>query len=249
MRSDVHNGAMKDQLTLPTRLVLWDVDHTLINTGGVGREAFSEAFHAATGLRLKEMADPSGLTEGDIFRKTAKAHGITDPEQLFPAFARQLAQAYEARVELLRTRGRALAGAHSALKAVAEWPGVIQGVLTGNLREVARLKLAAFGLDEYINWSLSAFAEDGSARTQLVDAARARAHRATGHPFLGNHTVLIGDTINDVETALRTGTSIIAVTTGRFTAAQLRSAGADTVLPSLEDPTFGVTLNTLLATA
>jgi phosphoglycolate phosphatase-like HAD superfamily hydrolase len=237
---------MNDRPAVPTRLVLWDVDHTLINTGGVGREAFSAAFSATTGLTQAETVDPSGLTEGDIFRRTATAHGILDPESLFSAFAGHLAQAYESRLDRLRARGRALDGAHDALKFIVERPKVVQGVLTGNLRAVAHLKLAAFGLDEYIDWNISAFAEDGSHRTELVDAARSRAQRSTAGSFRGGRTILIGDTLNDVETALRTSASIIAVATGRFAATQLRAAGANEVVASLDDSTFVGALHALL---
>jgi phosphoglycolate phosphatase len=233
---------MHDKHPAPTRLVLWDVDHTLIATGGVGRVAFAEAFHAATGLPLGEMADPSGLTEGEIFRRTATAHGIAEPDAIFSGFAHHLAHAYQSRIDLLTSKGCALPGARTALQHLAARPGLLQGVLTGNLSGVAKVKLAAFGLDGFVNWNVSAFAEDGSERTELVDAARARARKVTGHSFDGDRTVLVGDTVNDVQTAVRTGADVIAVATGKFTAAQLRAAGAQTVLASLQDPRLGAAL-------
>jgi phosphoglycolate phosphatase-like HAD superfamily hydrolase len=233
---------MQDKHPAPTRLVLWDVDHTLIATGGVGRVAFAEAFHAATGLPLREMADPSGLTEGEIFRRTATAHGIAEPDALFNGFAYELARAYESRTDLLTSKGRALPGARLVLQNLAERSDLLQGVLTGNLSGVARVKLAAFGLNGFVNWDVSAFAEDGAERAELVHAARARARTVAGHSFDGNRTILFGDTVNDVQTAVRTGATVIAVATGTFKDAQLRAAGARTVLASLEDPGLGAVL-------
>jgi phosphoglycolate phosphatase-like HAD superfamily hydrolase len=240
---------MEARVNTPTCLVLWDVDHTLISTGGVGREAFSEAFRRATGLELVEMADPSGLTEGDIFRKTAASHGIANAEALFPAFADSLAQAYESRIDQLRSRGAVLPGASAALRSVGRLPRTVQGVLTGNLREVARVKLTAFDLEGFVEWRLSAFAEDGSERAELVAAARARACAVTGNSYHGSRTVLIGDTINDVQTALKTEAAVIAVATGHFSAADLHAAGAEHVLTSLDDPRFVGMLNDLLTSA
>lgn len=231
----------------PSHLVLWDVDHTLIRTGGIGREAFAEAFARATGSAMGEMTDPSGRTEGDIFRQTAAAHGITEPESLFPAFSRCLAAAYESRLKTLQIHGNVLAGARAALKALEGNPDVVQGVLTGNLRDVARIKLAAFDLDTHVDWHISAFAEDGSERTELVEAARMRALNSIGRPFLGSHTILIGDTVNDVDAAIQANASVIAVASGRFTVAELHAAGAEVVLTDLEEPLFSATLRSLLA--
>jgi phosphoglycolate phosphatase-like HAD superfamily hydrolase len=231
----------------PSHLVLWDVDHTLIRTGGIGREAFAEAFERVTGSSMVEMTDPSGRTEGDIFRQTATAHGITEPESFFPAFSRYLAEAYESRLEALQTHGRALAGAPAALKALEDNPDVVQGVLTGNLRDVARIKLAAFDLDTHVDWRISAFAEDGSERRELVEAARKRALNSVGRPFLGSRTILIGDTVNDVDAAIQASATVVAVASGRFTVADLRAAGAEVVLTDLEEPHFSAALSSLLA--
>lgn len=227
--------------------MLWDVDHTLVDTGGVGREAFAESFERATGLTLRNMIDPSGLTEGDIFRQTARAHGIVDPEPFFARFVSSMISGYASRFEQLQSQGRALPGARAALAALAARPEVLQAVLTGNLREVARLKLAAFGLDQFIAWEFSASAEDGSDRLELLDAARERALTNAELFFGSERTMIIGDTANDVRTALRGDVSVIAVASGRFTVSELRDAGAHVVLTSLDGAPFDAALSSFLA--
>lgn len=219
----------------PRILVLWDIDHTLIKTGGLGRELFAHAFHAATGTPMLHMAAPAGRTEAVTFRETAALHGL-DGTTAYPAFATALADAYRDHIQELRARGRMLPGAHESLTALAARPEVVQGVLTGNLKAVAEVKLAAFGLTAFIDASVGAFADDGNTRADLVHAARTRAHQAYGHHFPGTATILIGDTPNDVTAAKATGAIVIAVASGLYTTEQLAHAGAEMVVPDLTDP-------------
>jgi phosphoglycolate phosphatase-like HAD superfamily hydrolase len=81
------------------RLVLWDIDHTLIETGGVGGEVFRTAFEHVTGKAIEELADVTGRTEQVIFADTLKLHGLTDPGDYFPKFTQALADEYRARFE------------------------------------------------------------------------------------------------------------------------------------------------------
>lgn len=135
-----------------TRLVLWDIDHTLIETGGVGGEVFHTAFEAAIGRAMKRIADVSGRTEPDIFREALELHGIRDPGDYFDRFAEAQAAEYLKRADDMRSRGRALPGAAEALARVAETPGVIQSLLTGNTRPAAEAKLRIFALCDHIDF-------------------------------------------------------------------------------------------------
>lgn len=230
----------------PSLLVLWDIDHTLIKTGGVGRELSAIAFEAATGIPMRDMADPAGRTELTLFRETAAAHSIANPDERFPAFSKALAEAYEQHTDDLRERGRALPGAHKTLAGLAAEAHIAQGALSGNLRAVAEIKLKAFGLDTFIDLRISAFAEDSETRPGLVSVARNRAAQLHGNDFGGAATVLIGDTPNDVTAANTTDASVIAVASGRFTTEQLLAAGARNVVTDLTNPAV---LATLLARA
>jgi phosphoglycolate phosphatase-like HAD superfamily hydrolase len=222
-------------LTSAARLVLWDIDHTLISTEGIGREIYREAFEQTTGQPMQRQADPTGRTEPEIFRDTLAIHGIEPSDQLFADFADALAAGHRAKLPLLQQRGHALPGALQALQALHETPGVIQSVLTGNIKPVAIIKLAAFGLDRYLDFEIGAYGSDDPVRANLVEIARRRANQKYGLAFDEDSTVLIGDTPSDVATAHQGGAAIIAVSSGGSDMVELRAAGAEIILPDLTD--------------
>jgi phosphoglycolate phosphatase-like HAD superfamily hydrolase len=159
---------------MATILVLWDIDHTLIETRGVGGEIYAEAFRAATGHPLDKMPALAGRTEPVIFREALKAHGIAASEDLYSRFADEQARGYAARADEMRRRGRALPGAADALRALAGRQDVIQSILTGNTRPVAEIKLRTFGLDRYLDLDVGAYGTDDDDRANLVKVAPAR---------------------------------------------------------------------------
>jgi phosphoglycolate phosphatase len=216
-------------------LVLWDIDHTLVETGGVGSEIYAAAFEKVTGRPLKTMPDVSGRTEPVIFREALALHDIDDPGNLFVTFAEEQARGYSDRVAEMRERGRALPGAADALQALSARDDVIQSVLTGNIRPSARIKLAAFGLDTYLNLDIGAYGTDSDTRADLVDIARQRVTEQSGQSFGPDSTVLIGDTPADVAAARDGGARIIAVATGDHTIDDLATAGSSVVLADLID--------------
>ena len=218
---------------MATTLVLWDIDHTLIETRGVGGEIYADAFQAVTGHPLKEMPALSGRTEPVIFREALKANGVTDTGDLYQQFAEEQARGYADRIDELRRRGRALPGAEDALRALAERDDVIQSVLTGNTRPAAEIKLRAFGLNSYLDFDSGAYGTDDDTRANLVKIARQRAKAAHGSRFDAAATILIGDTPNDVIAARDGGARVIAVASGSNSTSELAEAGADTVLEAL----------------
>lgn len=219
----------------PRLLVLWDIDHTLLQSRGMGREMYERAFPAAFGRPFQQLADVSGRTELDIIAETLKLHGIEPDEAATRKLADALVHSYDAGREEFAARGRVLPGAREALAALASEPAVHQGVLTGNLRAVAHIKLAAFELDQFLDLESSAYGDDHSDRAELVTIARERAKRRTGTNFEAGHTVLVGDTPRDVAAGLTAGVRVIAVATGRSSVGELRAAGADDVLLDLTD--------------
>lgn len=108
--------------------------------------------------------------------------------------------------------------------------------LWSNLRDVARIKLEVFGLDNLLDLRSSAYGDDHSERPKLVAVAQARASDRTGTPFDNQHTILIGDTPKDIEAGLTAGVRTIAVASGKSTADELRAAGATIVVNDLTDP-------------
>ncbi|MGW1527951.1 HAD family hydrolase [Streptomyces sp. NPDC002159] len=209
-------------------LVLWDIDHTLIDTRGVGRKLSAAAFEEVTGQPMQQQAQIDGITEAVIFRETAKLHGISTDRTDFERFAAALTRQHAERAAELRNRGHALPGAATALAALSA-ANVRQTVVTGNIRAVARIKLSLFGLDTHIQWEYGAYGEDADLRPTLVELALNRSSAAA------SDVALIGDTPADVEGGKAAGVRVIAVATGRTSAEALRDAGADVAIEDLTD--------------
>ena len=240
-------------------LVLWDVDGTLLNAGGVGADLYSVVFLQLFGRALEVMAPMAGRTDRAIILETLTLAGVPEPRRHVDPFIAGLAAQAPAVREAVAARGRALPGATAALAALAvgrrpgaasaggaggapaasadEW--VHQSVLTGNIRAVAEVKLAALGLRDPLDLCIGAYGDDHEDRVELVHVARRRAtavHERSGLAgFSGPATVVVGDTPLDIAAALAAGARAVGVATGPFTVADLRSAGADVVLPDLSD--------------
>ncbi|UJW30516.1 haloacid dehalogenase-like hydrolase [Saccharothrix sp. AJ9571] len=217
----------------PQTLLLWDIDHTLIETRGVGRAIYDRAFPAATGRPLAKLASISGRTELDIMRESLRVNGLEPTEAMVNRLAAALTEGYEDAREELATVGRALPGAEETLAELARNPTVHQAVLSGNLRAVSRIKLEVFGLERFLGLDSSAYGDDHVSRPELVKIAQGRARERIGGRFDNADTVLIGDTPNDVQAALTAGVRIVAVATGKSSMDELRDAGATVVLPEL----------------
>jgi phosphoglycolate phosphatase-like HAD superfamily hydrolase len=216
-------------------LVLWDVDHTLIDNGGVSKEVYAATFHALTGELPVHPVLTEGRTEPEIVRNLLVRHGRElQPEQVAELVG-VLAAVLDSKLPQLRERGRVLPGAEAALHALWETPGVIQSVLTGNVRPNAICKLAAFGLDPYLDFEVGGYGSDHPVRPTLVGIARQRATAKYGVPFGAFTTVLIGDTPRDVQAGRLGGAYVVAVATGVDGQDELRAEGADVVLGDLRD--------------
>jgi phosphoglycolate phosphatase-like HAD superfamily hydrolase len=130
---------------------------------------------------------------------------------------------------------RVLPGAAEALTAFAAHGGVVQSLVTGNLPEISRHKLAAFDLLEHLDLEIGGYGTLSVHRPDLVPHAVGLAAGKHGTPFDADAVVVIGDTPNDVKAALAHGAVSIAVATGLYSADDLRAAGAHVVLPDLAD--------------
>jgi phosphoglycolate phosphatase len=219
----------------PRLLVLWDVDHTLIETRGVGRAIYDRAFLAATGRPLTKLARISGRTELEIMAESLRINGIEPTEEAVAGLADALVQGYKDGLDELRMTGRPLPGAAETLAELRAQPAVYQSVLTGNLRDVARIKLEVFGLDRYLDLAAGAYGDDDPERPKLVQIAQRRASERAGVTFDNDVTALVGDTPKDVEAGLTAGVYVIGVATGKTKADELRSAGAQYVAADLTE--------------
>jgi phosphoglycolate phosphatase len=216
-------------------LVLWDIDHTLLETRGLGSELYGRAFKTATGTEMMQQADVTGQTEPSIFSATLRLHGIPEEKHYLTRYKEALAQEYEHHQDDLRSRGRALPGAEDTLATLAAEPALIQSVLSGNLRAVSRTKLNAFGLGKYLDLEVGAYGDDDLERPKLVAIAQERAQRKYGTPFSAANTVVVGDSTHDINTGRAGGGRSIGIASGSDDADTLREACADAVLPDLTD--------------
>jgi phosphoglycolate phosphatase len=220
-------------------LVLWDVDYTLVNAGGVGLELYEVVFCEMFGLDFPgNVPSMAGRTDTAIALEVLTLAGVADPPEQVAAFHGMLAARAPQLADLVRERGKALPGAAAALAALARPRrdgSVVQSLLTGNLPEMAKVKLTALRLTAHLDLACGAYGDASRVRGDLVPIARKNAANRYGHDFGGGATVLIGDTPYDVEAALVNGARAVGVATGSFTAAELTAAGAHVVLPDLAD--------------
>ena len=114
-------------------------------------------------------------------------------------------------------------------------PGVVQSLLTGNIEPNAAVKLAAFGLEAYLDFDVGGFGSDDPHRPNLVAVARRKAKQKYGIEFDPATTVLVGDTPLDVAAGRDGGARVVAVATGPYGVDELEATGADAVLPDLRD--------------
>ncbi|HLH58519.1 MAG TPA: haloacid dehalogenase-like hydrolase [Streptosporangiaceae bacterium] len=239
-------AGVRDAEALIHRLVLWNIDLTLVDVTRVSREAYAEAFRTVTGRPLVRLPQMAGRSESEIFFEALALNGVDVSdrglsEKLLAPFGSELATALAARRDRLRRDGHALPGAAEALTAAGKLDGVIQTVLTGTSKPNALLKLRTFGLEQFFDFAVGGYGSEPYPKGALVRVARLRAAEKY-HVTLGEHAcVYIADSVRDVEAARMGGAASAAVASGRSTAAELRAAGADAVLADLTDPGAVVT--------
>ena len=225
-------------------LVLWDVDGTLLNAAGLGTRLYEMVFRAMFGRELPAVAPKAGRTDRAIIADTLALAGIPEPRAQVDRFLAALARQVAAVDGTMNARVHPLAGASAAIAALAmastPHRQIHQSVLTGNMRPLAVLKLAAADLGDYLDLGAGAYGDAHEVRAELVSVARLAARRLYGADFAGSATILIGDTPLDVEAALATGARVVGVATGGYSTGELAEAGAHAVLPDLTDPALVV---------
>lgn len=222
------------------RLVLWNIDLTLMDVVRVSRDAYADAFRRVTGRPLVALPQLAGRSDTEIFFEALYLNDVptgddTADADLLAKYCWELERAFAAREPELPAQGRLLPGAHDAVRTVAAVPGVVQAVLTGTIEPNAAAKLRAFGLDRFFDPQVGGYGSDAYPRGSLLLMARNLAAEKHGIPVTDDSAVYIADSTRDVEAAEIGGARCIAVATGRDTATELRDAGADIVLADLSD--------------
>ncbi|WP_245992468.1 HAD family hydrolase [Prauserella muralis] len=220
---------------VPARLVLWDIDLTLVDLRGLGGRWYTEALATVAGVELTAMPSFPGRTERAITTELLATHGIEPTEELIQRVWRELIELSAGMAPTLAGYGRALPGAAQALAALAEREGVVQTLVTGNLPEIARHKLAAFALDTHLDFGIGGYGTVSAHRPDLVAHAMKLAAAKLGEAVPPEAVVVVGDTPHDVTAALDHGAVAVGVATGRHTARQLVDSGAHLVFDDLSD--------------
>jgi phosphoglycolate phosphatase-like HAD superfamily hydrolase len=220
------------------RLVLFDIDGTLLLSGGAGRRAIVKALEDEAGV------DPEGAN-------SVRFDGKTDPQivlEMFEAVGREdecddarierVIERYvthlEADLALNAARATVMPGVLSLLASLRQDTRVVLGLLTGNVSRGAEIKLRAVGIDPG-QFQVGAYGSDHPVRSSLPPIAVRRAHPIFGRSVAGPEVVIIGDTPADVTCGQGIGARSIGVATGSFSTAQLVAAGAHAVFTDLAD--------------
>lgn len=223
-------------MTTP-RLVLFDIDGTMLNSAASGRDAIRTAFaEVHDALDCFDRVRFDGKTDPQIVRELFAEAGV--PERATEAGTAALLDRYVVHLEqeLAARQGRVvpLDGIPELLDTLEARNDVHLGLLTGNVRRGAELKLQAAGID-FHRFRLGAFGSDHHARPALPAIAVARAEALLGFRPQGHDVVIIGDTPADVTCGAEIGARAIAVATGWYSVSELHAAGAHATFDRLVD--------------
>ena len=227
------------------RLILWDVDGTLVRTPGT-REAFTEVLAEVTDAEIDVHGHAmSGKTDPQIARELLAT--VLDEEEadaqldgLLERYAAELAKL----AELIRHEGRVLPGVPQILERLSQDPEVRQTVLTGNLEATARIKVAAFGLDRHLDLDVGAYGSDHHDRDELVPIALEKLREQRSLAVDPQDAWVVGDSPLDLRCARAGGARCLLVATNRHPYEELVTLGADMLVGDLSDTAVIVDLLT-----
>ncbi len=221
-------------MSVPPPLVLFDIDGTLITSGGAGARSWRYAFEQLHGIPADIGSHTeAGETDPIVARKTFEGAVGREPTErelaaIFALYLRRLSQ------EVATSAGyRVLDGAAERLESLSD-AGVMLGIVSGAMEGAARVKLSRARLDRY--FLFGGYGTDSPDRTKLTAAAIARASMLHDHPLDPGHVFVVGDTPLDIAAARAAGTVSVGVASGKYSIDELADAGADHVLPTLASP-------------
>jgi phosphoglycolate phosphatase len=217
------------------RLVLFDIDGTLISARGAGRRAVKRALEAVFGTTGSlDGYDMSGKTDPRIILEVMEAGGLERAhvkdrlDEFFETYARTLTEEIGDGRDVVT-----MPGVSELVRRLGDTDRVVLGLLTGNIEQGARIKLEPTGLLPY--FVLGAFGSDDADRRRLPSLAARRAHALRGYPFRPQDVMVIGDTPHDIDCARAFGAVAVAVATGRFTREHLQAESPDLLFDNFAD--------------
>jgi phosphoglycolate phosphatase len=219
------------------RLLLFDIDGTLVLTGGAGSRAMTRAFAETHGLPdALQKVDLAGRTDRIIMRDalTHAGRSVDVDQDGLDRFREAYCAALREEIQQPGNGRRGLLpGVRPLLEALAGRDDVRLALLTGNFRASAEIKLAAFDVWKYFTWG--AFADDAIERDDLIAVAHARHETEHGHVMEPEAVVIIGDTPHDIRCARAGGARAVAVATGNYDLEALRRHEPDALFSDLTD--------------
>ena len=219
-----------------SKVVLFDIDGTLVLTGGAGMRAMNRACEDIAGATDALHDVPvAGRTDWIILHDAMRKLGRELEAELLDTIRSQYVEYLQ---EEIQHRGQGiksvLPGVRELLDRLDSRDDVFLGLVTGNFVEGARIKLEYFDLWRYFR--CGAYGEDAKDRNALVPVALERARACGLNGTSGHHVLVVGDTPHDVACARAAGAVPVGVATGSYTVEQIRASGADIVFPDLSDP-------------
>ena len=218
------------------RIVLFDIDGTLLRSGGIGRVAMEHALTKVFGASGSMDYRYDGKTDRQIVRETMRLEGFTDDQ--IDAQMDDLLAAYVSALEAELATGQRsvllLDGVAELLDQLDREKQVVVGLLTGNIHQGARAKLSAAGID-LDRFRVTAFGSDHELRPELPAVAQRRASELLGVDIQGNKVIIVGDTPADIECGQAIGARAIGVATGRYSVEQLSKYNPYAVFETLAD--------------
>lgn len=213
-------------------LLLWDIDGTLILSGGAGERALVAALHHEFGvLGTLEDIEVAGRTDPWIARRVLAKFSVPDTPANIAKYLDGYLRALPG--ELANPHARVLPGVRNLLSAIARRPDFAQGLLTGNLRRGAEIKLRHHEL--WTHFDVGAFADDSEQRNELGPHAIRRAVKRHAMEFPADRVVVIGDTPHDIACGKIIGARTVGVATGRYSVEELRAHHPTAVFADLSD--------------
>jgi phosphoglycolate phosphatase-like HAD superfamily hydrolase len=216
-------------------LVLFDVDGTLLLSGGAGVRAMTRAFDMLYGVRdAFDGMSTAGYTDSFLLSRALTRAGIDDTPDAHAAFRETYLEVLPFEIQKPGSGHKGLMpGVAALLEEVSRGDQLYPALLTGNYQAAAKIKLAHFGVADYFSWG--AFGEDSPERKELARVALQRAEQRAVPPAARQNVVVIGDTPHDVACARAIGARAIAVATGGYSFDELQETGADQVVRDLTD--------------
>lgn len=215
------------------RLILFDIDGTLMDSGMAGTRALDYAFRDLYGIEGAFKSIPmAGMTDSWIVSQAMKKHNIPsgnpEMERVMSAYLSHLSREIDNPMKHLKP------GIREILQSLGQRDDLVLGLLTGNFEQGAGIKLKSFGIEGYFR--LGAYGSDHAERVELLPFAVKRFRASFGSEVRYEDCVIIGDTPMDVACSKPHGAKAVAVATGPYEIAELKKTPADLVIPDFSDP-------------